>query len=238
MPLTPRRAGPAPPRDRRRSSAAGAGWSPGCRCSAPGCSASRCRRKPDSPQFYGADPGCRRRPGRSAAWCPGRCTWAGSRPRPAPAPAGRHPGRDRRRRRSGSSTAAALVARRIPVARRRARHRCCASPSRATRPLVLLDDAAPTALGEEVFFRGALYAALGSERPVRSLHRRLHAGHGGHPQPRAGAGRRGDGRRCSACQRRATGGLQAPMLTHLTWSTLMVRYLPPLFLGPAATTVR
>jgi hypothetical protein len=32
-----------------------------------------------------------------------------------------------------------------------------------------------------------------------------------------------------AMQRRASGGLQAPLLTHLTWSTLMVRYLPPLF---------
>lgn len=32
-----------------------------------------------------------------------------------------------------------------------------------------------------------------------------------------------------AFQRRASGGLQAPLLTHLTWSTLMVRYLPPLF---------
>jgi hypothetical protein len=26
-------------------------------------------------------------------------------------------------------------------------------------------------------------------------------------------------------QRRATGGLQAPLVTHLTWSTLMVRHL-------------
>jgi hypothetical protein len=32
-----------------------------------------------------------------------------------------------------------------------------------------------------------------------------------------------------ALQRRASGGLQAPLLTHVTWSTLMVRYLPPLF---------
>jgi hypothetical protein len=32
-----------------------------------------------------------------------------------------------------------------------------------------------------------------------------------------------------ALQRRATGGIQAPLLTHLTWSTLMLRYLPPLF---------
>jgi hypothetical protein len=30
-------------------------------------------------------------------------------------------------------------------------------------------------------------------------------------------------------QRRASGGLQAPVLTHLTWSTLMVHFLPPLF---------
>jgi len=32
-----------------------------------------------------------------------------------------------------------------------------------------------------------------------------------------------------AQQRRITGGIQAPMLTHVVWSTLMLRYLPPLF---------
>jgi uncharacterized protein len=32
-----------------------------------------------------------------------------------------------------------------------------------------------------------------------------------------------------AFQRRVTGGIQAPALTHLTWSVLMLRYLPPLF---------
>jgi uncharacterized protein len=35
-------------------------------------------------------------------------------------------------------------------------------------------------------------------------------------------------------QRRATGGIQAPLLTHLTWSTLMLRFLPPLLDDPAA----
>lgn len=30
-------------------------------------------------------------------------------------------------------------------------------------------------------------------------------------------------------QRRATGGVQAPLLTHLTWSALMLHYLPRLF---------
>ena len=34
-------------------------------------------------------------------------------------------------------------------------------------------------------------------------------------------------------QRRATGGIQAPVLTHLTWSTLMLRFLPPLLDNPA-----
>ena len=32
-----------------------------------------------------------------------------------------------------------------------------------------------------------------------------------------------------AQQRRITGGIQAPMLTHVVWSALMLRYLPPLF---------
>ena len=32
-----------------------------------------------------------------------------------------------------------------------------------------------------------------------------------------------------AQQRRITGGIQASMLTHVVWSALMLRYLPPLF---------
>jgi uncharacterized protein len=32
-----------------------------------------------------------------------------------------------------------------------------------------------------------------------------------------------------AAQRRASGGLLAPMLTHVTWSALIVRFLPALF---------
>jgi hypothetical protein len=30
-------------------------------------------------------------------------------------------------------------------------------------------------------------------------------------------------------QRRATGGIQAPLITHVVWSALMLRFLPPLF---------
>jgi hypothetical protein len=40
-----------------------------------------------------------------------------------------------------------------------------------------------------------------------------------------------------ALQRRATGGVQAPILTHLTWSALMVRFLPPLFGASGGTPV-
>ena len=35
-------------------------------------------------------------------------------------------------------------------------------------------------------------------------------------------------------QRRASGAVQAPIVTHLTWSSLMLRYLPPLFCDQAA----
>jgi hypothetical protein len=37
-----------------------------------------------------------------------------------------------------------------------------------------------------------------------------------------------------ARHRRASGGFEAPLLTHLTWATLMLRYLPPLFGDGAA----
>ena len=36
-------------------------------------------------------------------------------------------------------------------------------------------------------------------------------------------------------QRRTSGGILAPTLTHLTWSLLMLRYLPPLFPTPRPT---
>ena len=82
--------------------------------------------------------------------------------------------------------------------------------------------------GEEVFFRGALYAALGRERPVAASTAvyALATATTRNPALVLAAGVMGT---LFGYQRRATGGLQAPMLTHLTWSTLMVRYLPRLF---------
>jgi membrane protease YdiL (CAAX protease family) len=40
-----------------------------------------------------------------------------------------------------------------------------------------------------------------------------------------------------ALQRRASGGIQAPMISHVTWSVLMLRYLPPLFADRASIDV-
>lgn len=83
-------------------------------------------------------------------------------------------------------------------------------------------------IAEEVFFRGALFAAIGIRRPVllstliygiatiatanymlvfSALVLGLVLG----------------------LERRATGGVLAPILTHVTWSTIMLFVLPPLF---------
>ena len=79
-----------------------------------------------------------------------------------------------------------------------------------------------------MFFRGALYAALGADRPVLASTAvyTLATTTTRNPALVLAAAVMGT---LFGLQRRATGGLQAPVLTHLTWSALMVRYLPPLF---------
>lgn len=83
-------------------------------------------------------------------------------------------------------------------------------------------------LGEEVFFRGALYSALGGAYPVASSTAvyTLATTTTRNPALVLAAGVMGT---LFGLQRRASGGVQAPLLTHLTWSALMVRFLPPLF---------
>jgi membrane protease YdiL (CAAX protease family) len=94
-------------------------------------------------------------------------------------------------------------------------------------PLVALTTYA-NGIGEEVFFRGALFAAL----PHRQAVVASTAGYAlattatRNPSLVLAAAMMGV---VWGMQRRASGGLQAPMLTHLTWSTLMLRYMPPLF---------
>jgi len=120
----------------------------------------------------------------------------------------------------------ALVARRVPA--------LDASIGRVLRfaeqgrgPLVMLTTYA-NGVGEEVFFRGALYASLPPEHAVATSTAvySLATSTTRNPALVLAAGVMGT---LFGLQRRASGGLQAPLLTHLTWSTLVVRYLPPLF---------
>ena len=94
-------------------------------------------------------------------------------------------------------------------------------------PLVVATTLA-NGLGEEVFFRGALYAALDADRAVATSTAvyTLATVATRNPALVLAAGVMGT---LFGLQRRASGGLQAPVITHLTWSALMVRYLPPLF---------
>ncbi len=122
--------------------------------------------------------------------------------------------------------ACALVARRIPVLDA-AISRVLVFAEEGEEPLVLLTTLA-NGLGEEVFFRGALYAALGDEHPVLASTAvyTLATATTRNPALLLAATVMGG---LFSLQRRASHGLQAPVLTHLTWSALMVRYLPPLF---------
>ncbi len=84
------------------------------------------------------------------------------------------------------------------------------------------------AIAEEMFFRGALYSALGRLAPV-SISTLLYAGATmasgnlmlGFAAIILGA--------VCACERRASGGVLAPVLTHFVWGLMMVLALPPLF---------
>lgn len=131
----------------------------------------------------------------------------------------------------GAFYACALVAREVPVLE----HAIASILSYAhqgSAPLVLLTTLANGA-AEEVFFRGALYAAIGERHPV-ALSTAVYAlatVTTRNPALVLAAGVMGT---LLGAQRRATGGIQAPVLTHLTWSSLMLRYLPPLFRDPTA----
>lgn len=90
-------------------------------------------------------------------------------------------------------------------------------------------------VGEEIFFRGALYAAIGHRHPVTTSTAvyTLATTTTRNPALVLAAGVMGT---LFGLQRRASGGLQASLITHATWSALMLRFLPPLFRGRAAPT--
>jgi membrane protease YdiL (CAAX protease family) len=89
--------------------------------------------------------------------------------------------------------------------------------------LVLLTTLA-NGLAEEVFFRGALYAAS-PRHPVATSTAAYTAVTASTRNPALVVAAAVMGT-LFGLQRRASGGLQASALTHLTWSTLMVRFLP------------
>jgi membrane protease YdiL (CAAX protease family) len=126
----------------------------------------------------------------------------------------------------GAFYAAALVAREIPVLDRALRS-VLQYAKQGSLPLVTLTTLA-NGVGEEVFFRGALYAAVGEKYPVQGsvLGYVLATVPTRNPALVLASAPMGA---LFGLQRRASGGIQAPVLTHLTWSALMLRYLPPLF---------
>ncbi len=126
----------------------------------------------------------------------------------------------------GAFFGAALVARRIPVLNE-ALVSVLNYAERGSDSLVLATTLA-NGVGEEVFFRGSLFTALGSPHPVAASTGvyMLTTCATRNPALVVAAGVMGT---VFAAQRRATGGILAPILTHVTWSALMVRFLPKLF---------
>ncbi|WP_407686258.1 CPBP family intramembrane glutamic endopeptidase [Mycobacterium sp. HUMS_1102779] len=84
------------------------------------------------------------------------------------------------------------------------------------------------AVAEEIFFRGALYTALGRHHPVviSTLLYTVATMASGNPMLGFAAVILGT---VCAVERRATGGVLAPVLTHFVWGLIMVLVLPPMF---------
>lgn len=122
--------------------------------------------------------------------------------------------------------AGALVARRIPVLDG-ALVRVLRFADEGDDRLVMATTLA-NGVAEEVFFRGALYSALSEHAPLAGSTAvyALATTTTRNPALVLAATVMGA---LFALQRRASGGIQAPLLTHATWSALMLRFLPPLF---------
>ena len=102
---------------------------------------------------------------------------------------------------------------------------------------LVLATALANGAAEEIFFRGAVFSVLADRSPVltttgvyalATLPTR-------NPVLVAAATAMGS---LWAFERSHSGGVQAPMLTHVTWSALMLRFLPPLFRTPPTATAR
>jgi membrane protease YdiL (CAAX protease family) len=83
-------------------------------------------------------------------------------------------------------------------------------------------------IAEELFFRGALYTALGRFYPVAVSTLLYAIATSATGNPMLGFAALVLGTVCGL-QRRATGGVLAPVLTHMVWGLIMVLALPPIF---------
>ena len=126
----------------------------------------------------------------------------------------------------GAFYGAALVGRQVPVLDR-AITKVLRYAHHGSTPLVVATTLA-NGVAEEVFFRGALYAAVGVDRPVLTSTAVYGLATTATRNPALVLASLVMGA-IFGTQRRITGGIQAPMITHVTWSALMLRYLPPLF---------
>jgi membrane protease YdiL (CAAX protease family) len=126
----------------------------------------------------------------------------------------------------GALYGCALVARRIPVLAH-AVSDVLAYAERGDSAAVLATTLVNGA-AEEVFFRGALYAAVGDGHQVAVSTAAYTFTTVTTRNPALVLAAAGMGT-LFGLQRRASGGIQAPALTHLVWSALVLRYLPPLF---------
>jgi CAAX protease family protein len=122
--------------------------------------------------------------------------------------------------------AGALVVRRVPVLDAALR-KVLRFAEDGSQPLVLISTLA-NGVAEEIFFRGAVYAAAGDRHPVASSTAlyTLVTSATRNPALVLAGGVMGT---VFGLQRRSSGGIQAPILTHVTWAALMVRYMPALF---------
>jgi membrane protease YdiL (CAAX protease family) len=84
------------------------------------------------------------------------------------------------------------------------------------------------AIAEEMFFRGALYTALGRHQPVAISTIVYACAIMASGNVMLGVAAIVLGTVC-ALERRASGGVLAPMLTHFVWGLIVVLALPPLF---------
>ncbi|MEV6558552.1 CPBP family intramembrane glutamic endopeptidase [Nocardia sp. NPDC051756] len=119
----------------------------------------------------------------------------------------------------------ALIARRIPFLRKAIAGVLQYAERGPTPPVLLITLANGAA--EEIFFRGAVYSVAG-RHPVLVSTGIYACSTAATRNPALVLASVLMGT-LFGVQRRATGGIQAPLLTHLTWSILILHYLPRLF---------